>query len=302
MQHLLDLATRHAIDATLTSAVTIDGGPTAEQLRLLDAVRDHVLELAERPAPLDPDAAGAAITEPQVRRVVSEALIVLELMRHPASAALAEQVDRYLVVLGGDGAEQALVRDTIADARDRVAEDWARTREPTNDEPLLQGADDAEVLTRLRALGECPPGSLGRAFSDFYARNGLSLPVGHLSLVSHDFAHVLAGYEPTPEGELALQAMLVASTRGTHHFSGLLASLLLYEVGLLPFPDIEPKVAVLDRPGAPELFADAIRRGAECPCDVQALDHLALASRDLVALRADLGVPAPPAGPFTFVV
>jgi ubiquinone biosynthesis protein Coq4 len=167
---------------------------------------------------------------------------------------------------------------------------------------LLVGAADDEIAERLASLGDCPPGSLGRSFHDFYERNGFPPPVGHLSLVSHDFAHVLAGYDATPEGELALQAMLVAGTGGTRHFPGLLASLLLFEVGMMPFPDIEPKVAVLDRPGAAELFADAIGRGAASGCDLQHLDHLELADRDLVALRVELGVPAPVPGPSTFVV
>jgi hypothetical protein len=302
VHHLLPLDTRRAIFGTLTSAVAVDDGPTGEQQRFLDAVGTHVLDLDEAPAAFGPDASAAALVGPEVRRIVCEGLIALELMRHPPSTALAENVSCYLSALGGDDDEQALVRDSLADAREQVARDWARIQEPTTEEPMLAGADEEEIVRQLRSLGQCASGTLGRSFHDFYARNGFALPVDHLSLVAHDFAHVLAGYEATPEGELALQAMLVTAARGAHHFSGLLASLLLFEVGQLPFPDIEPKVAVLDRPGAAELFADAVRRGVDAGCDFQHLDHLAMASRDLVELRAELGITAPQDGPFTFVV
>ena len=35
--------------------------------------------------------------------------------------------------------------------------------------------------------------------ADFYRRHGFALPIDHVSLIGHDFAHVLAGYEPTPD-------------------------------------------------------------------------------------------------------
>ena len=286
--------------ATLTSAVAVDGGPTEEQERLIDAVAQHVLGLDDDTISLDPEGAAAALVEPGDRRLVIEALITLELVRHPASAPLAERVDTYIAALGGAD-EQVLVRDYVTDARELVAQDWARLREPSPEEPDLAGRGETELAERLQALGACPPGSAGRSFHDFYERHGFPLPTDHPSLIGHDFAHVLAGYEPTPEGELALQAMLVAATDGTAHFSGLLASLLLFEVGMLPFPDIEPKSAVLARPGAATLLADAVARGAAAGCDFQALDHVALADRDLAELRTELGIPAPVPGPFTFV-
>lgn len=296
----LDAPTRRAMLATLRSATAVDGGPTDEQRRLLDAVARHVLDVRDDTTPLDPAGAAAALVDPVDRRLVVEALITLELVRHPASAPLADQVDRYLAALGGAG-EQVLVRDYLHDAREQVARDWARFREGSPDEPGIEGRGETEVAQRLRALAACPPGSAGRSFHDFYERNGFPSPPDHPSLINHDFAHVLAGYEATPEGELALQAMLVAATGGAAHFSGLLASLLLFEVGMLPFPGIEPKSAVLARPGAAALFAEAVARGAAVGRDFQALDHLAFAHRDLAELRAELGIPAPVPGPFTFV-
>jgi hypothetical protein len=44
-------------------------------------------------------------------------------------------------------------------------------------------------------------------------------------------------------------------------------------------------------PGSPEIFADALRRGASCTADFSALDHLALAEEPLETLRSELGIP-----------
>ena len=299
--HHLDGVLRAAIWSTLWSAVDADGGPTPEQESLLRAVGTHVLDLGPvEPEPLGPARAAAAITAPELRRLVGEGLVVLELVRRPASAALADQVDRYLEALGYEGSDQLLVRDAVAASRERVVADWARTRTASVSAPPPEGDAD-QLLGALAALSACAPGTLGRSFHEFVERNGFTYERSHLSLVGHDFAHVIAGYEPVPEGELALQAFLVAAGGGGQHASGLLASLLLYEVGLLPFDGVEPKVAALERPGAADLFADAVARGVGVTLDIQAIDHLALVDRELADLRAGLGVSEPVVGPFTFV-
>lgn len=252
------------------------------------------------PLAIGPNDAADQIRPAELRRLVGEGLVVLELVRRPASADLADRVDAYLHALGYEGSDQILVRDAVAASRQRVVDDWSRTRTPSVSAPPAEVDADA-LLAQLDELGECAPGTLGRSLHDFLDRNRFTYEPGHLSLVGHDFAHVIAGYEAVPEGELALQAFLVAAGGGGQHASGLLASLLLYEVGLLPFDGIEPKVAALERPGATELFVDAIDRGLGVRLDIQALDHLAMVDRDLAELRAELAVPEPAAGPFTFV-
>jgi hypothetical protein len=60
-----------------------------------------------------------------------------------------------------------------------------------------------------------------------------------------------------PVDEVALQAMLTSATDGEHHFTGFIA----------------------------------IRRGAACDGDFQAVDHLGRADEPLESVRADLGIP-----------
>ena len=148
---------------------------------------------------------------------------------------------------------------------------------------------DPGLAARLRALADCPDGSLGRAFIDFYARWDLTFPGepggGDASLVPHDFTHVLSGYDADAPGELALQAMLTSSTGFEEHFSGLVASLSLYEAGKFDILQITPTVGALDAPGAAAELADALRRGAQCTCDFEAIDHLARQRSDRCRAR-----------------
>jgi ubiquinone biosynthesis protein Coq4 len=114
---------------------------------------------------------------------------------------------------------------------------------------------------------------------------------GDASLVAHDFSHVLAGYEPEPPSEVALQAMLTSANGFDHHFSGLIASLSLFETGTFEIMDITPKMGVLDRAGAAAELGDAFWRGSQCTRDFSGLDHLARVDEPLEDVRRACGIP-----------
>lgn len=302
MMHL-DRPTRTAVASTLYTVTDVDGGPTEEQRHLLDALMHHVMRVSPSEiTALSPEQAATAIERPRLRRAVGEILVTLELSRHAPSAALTERVGTYLEALEIEEGFQRLAADYLADDRERVYQDWERVRQPDMVEPFVEGLEDSEVALRMEALGDLPPDTLGWALFEFYRRNRFPwVPTdGSDNLIPHDLTHVLAGYGTTPEAEIALQGFMVGTSRGESHFSSLLASLLLFEVGMLPFPGIEPIKAVLARPGAAELFAAAIERGLQCPGDV-AGDHQGWLPRPLVEVRAELGIPEPAAGPHAFL-
>ncbi len=298
----LDLPTRTAVVGTLYTATDVDGGPTKEQRNLLEALARHVMRVPPSAAAAT-SPGEAAIEKPQLRKAVGEILVMLELVRHPPSAALTARVAEYLAALKIDDGFQQLAADYLAGDRERTYKDWERVRQPDLVEPFAQGLGDDALTKKMEALGDLPADSLGRGLFEFYRRNGFPwLPDDDQdSLIPHDLTHVLAGYGTTPEAEVALQAFLVGAARGESHFSSLLASLLLFEVGMLPFPGIEPITAVLARPNAAELFAAAIERGLECPGDI-AGDHQALLPRPLAEVRAELGILEPEAGPHMFIL
>jgi hypothetical protein len=277
---------------------SVAGGPTEQQRRLITTLLHSYYGIAgdaTRLEPMTPEELAQVATDEKTAQFLVQAMIVLEFCRHPATPEMAESVERYAAALGVTEPMLAVGRAAAQSGRDAVAADWNRFREAPRIEPTIPGEPDAALASRLRDLARCPAGSLGRAYFDFYDRHGLSFPGepdgGASTLVSHDFAHVLAGYEPNAVEEIALQAMLTSSTSGDSHFSGLVASLGLYEVGMLPFPGIEPKTRALARPRAAEELAHAVRRGAACSGDFQELNHLEIADEPIQRVRDQLGIP-----------
>jgi hypothetical protein len=216
----------------LLGAATVDGGPTDEQLGIIGALLHGYFDVDTDVGslePLDPSGLAAAVTDPKARHRVVQLMIVLEFSRHPGSDAMAKQVEDYAAALDVDEKMQVVARDALHAARAELNADYQRYHEDYDVEKQFAGTEDADMAARLRALEHCPPGSLGRAYFDFYQRWGLKFPGepggGDVIFVAHDFTHVLSGYEPDGPGELSLQAMLVSATDGDHHFSTFCASL-----------------------------------------------------------------------------
>jgi hypothetical protein len=281
----------------LLGAADVGEGATPEQVNLIGSLLRGYFgvdaDVASLSA-LSPADLAAQVDAADRKRVV-DLLVVLEFCRHPEDAAQATRVEEYARALGVDEPFLIVARDALTATQDEVMADWARFREPLGHEPGVTDAD-AALAARLRAFAVLPDGTLGRAYFDFYERWGIAFPGeeggGDASLVQHDFCHVLAGYEPDAAGELALQAMLASATDFEHHFSGLIASLALYESGKFDILEIHATVAALDRPGATDELADALRRGASCVCDFSAVDHLARAHELLDDVRAECGITA----------
>jgi len=300
----LDVATRTSVLGILYTATDVDGGHSKEQRDLLEALARHVMRVAPSAATvIEPAEAAAVISKPRLRKAIGEILVMLELVRHPPSAALTERVAEYLEALEIDDGFQSIASDYLADAREQIAKDWERVREPDLVEHFLDDLNDSELNEKMDALSKLPEGTLGKALFDFYRRNGFPwIPENDEdNLIPHDLTHVLAGYGATAEAEVALQGFLVGAARGERHFSSLLASLLLFEVGMMPFPGIETTQGLLGRPDAAELFASAIERGLQCHGDI-AIDHEKMLDRPLVQVRAELGIPEPIPGPHMFIL
>lgn len=283
----------------LLGAATVDGGPTDEQLGIIGALLHGYFGVDTDVGsldPLDPVGLAAAVEDPKARHRLVELMILLEFSRHPGSEAMADRVEEYAAALGVHEKMQIVARDALESARSELNADYNRYHDPYDIEPQFAGAEDAEMAKRLRELEHCPPGSLGRAYFDFYQRYNLKFPGepggGDVIFVAHDFTHVLSGYEPDGPGELALQAMLVSATDGDHHFSNFCVSLSLHEAGLYDSDIVIDKVGTLARPGAPEELADAIRRGAQCSADFATIDHLSRVDEPLEDVRRDLSIPA----------
>ncbi len=285
-----------AIARGLIGAAQVGDGPTPEQVSVVQGLLDGYFGVDADASSLDPLPAAdlaAAVDIADARRVV-DLLVVLEYCRHGDEDEQADRTEEYARVLDVDEPFLLVARDALGQHQDDVMADWGRFYEAPLAEPQAPVAN-AALATRLRGLAACAPGTVGRAFFEFYDRWQIPFPGdeggGEASLVAHDFSHVLAGYEPDPPSEIALQAMLTSATGFQHHFSGLIASLSLFETGTFVIDDITPKHGALDRPGAAAELGEAFRRGQECTSDFSALDHLALVDEPLDDVRRTCGIP-----------
>lgn len=102
--------------------------------------------------------------------------------------------------------------------------------------------NDPDLTDRYRALGDLGTDTLGRRFHDHCVQDGIAFP-GQKSgfpegAVYHDFTHVLAGYDTSPEGEMKAAAFQAGYTNGTWDFFTLLFAWVIHTAGvnLAPFP------------------------------------------------------------------
>jgi hypothetical protein len=294
----------------LLGAIDVDGGATDEQVAVLGAVVAGYwgrpdLDLNALPS-LDPSGAAAAVTEPAHRRRVRELMVMLELCRHPLSDAQVARVEEYATALGETGPGLALARTLVTQGATAAAADYFRFlagMEQEFEEPTLRGwpaGDDAvgantELAARLRELHDLPEDTLGHQYVEFYRRNGIELPGEDPNqpavFVSHDMCHVIAGYEPTGQEEIALGAMQLALDDTDVHWLAFLGNLSVHEAGFLGVGDLVPKDATLTRDGATDMLGRAFLRGSQCTGDFTAADHLALAAAPLAEVREQFGVP-----------
>jgi hypothetical protein len=280
----------------LLGAACVGAGPTAEQVSVIQNLLHGYFGVDTDVAALEPlPAAGltTAADDPSARRRLVDLLVVVEFCRHPGTAEQADRIEEYARAVQGDEPLLIVARDALTARQQDVMADWSRFHEAAVVEPTVE-VSDAELATRLRRLANCPRDSLGRAYFEFMDGRSLAFPGepggGDRTLVAHDFSHVLAGYNTDAPGELALQAMLTSATDFEHHFSGLVASLALYEAGKFEILDIKPRQEALARPGAAAELANGFRRGEACTCDFSAIDHLGRAREPLTAVRAECGI------------
>jgi hypothetical protein len=305
---ILDPETVEPVARALMGAIAVDGGATPEQCSVLDALLTHLWARPDLVSatlePFGPAEAAAAVPDPADRRRLNELMVVLELCRHPQTAAQVARVEAYAHALGLGGPELEICRDWIEQGAARATDDfdrfYAERLEDLSEPALVAGylhidEPDLDLADRLEALHQLPEGTLGHAYIDFYRRNHLTLPGADTHTpahyVSHDMNHVIAGYEPTGPGEIALGAFTLAMCDNDANWIQFVANLAIHEAGLVQHGAIMPKAATLARPGATGLLGDALHRGAQCTSDFSQVDHLSMAGWELAAVRAHFGVP-----------
>jgi hypothetical protein len=294
----------------MLGAADVDGGPTAEQLAVIAALAKGYYEIdldLSAVEALTPAETAEAFETTAQRRRVRELLVFVELCRHPVSATQAARVEEYCAAMGESGPGLLIVRDLVDQGKAQAAADYMRFLDGGLAKALLEpqlaaqypgslDAPDPALAGRLAALADAGPGTLGRAYVEFYERYGFDLPGNGTNMpavfVSHDMTHVISGYEPIAVEEIALGAMQLGINDTDAHWFQFLGNLGVHEAGYLDGGGtLVPKEGCLTRPGAPEAIAHALWRGAQCTGDFSTVDHLARAHEPLDDVRASFGIP-----------
>jgi hypothetical protein len=226
-----------------------------------------------------------------------------------------QSVERWAAALGVDSKALSLARDTAAGAYFKAQADlyrhgyWgalaALQGEAVTALVEQEGAaalamtmrPDPELAQRWRSLGDCQPGTLGRAVYDFYTLHGFEWPGesrgANPITAHHDWIHVLADYSATGLGEIETAAFRMTSTRLGGTLLTFLGELGFWHSGMVgsAFSGWHEAYS-LDAKDAPESVAEAFRRGAACTEDLYLrTDFFDFKDEDLIQLRQRWGIP-----------
>jgi hypothetical protein len=271
------------------------------------------LDLASVPI-ADDDAVADATHEERLHAV--HLMVVLEYVEHPLSTRVAAPIEDYAHGLGISG---TLLRDARHLAKGHFAwmyldlqrHSWyeeetikesvrGRWEELIRSKLAYTGVvADQVIAEKWRALRDCPEGSWGKAVADFYDRHGFPFPGERLGIYElgarHDWIHVLAGYETTPEGELDVFAFIAASMQDERGLVLLAITLGIFQNGSIHHvAGKRVKIARADTltdDGAVGRWVEAFRRGNLCTTDVMGTVRLFEHKNDpLDEARARFGV------------
>ncbi|MBX3606399.1 MAG: hypothetical protein KF788_14055 [Piscinibacter sp.] len=283
----IDVFPIHQLDTVfrvLRTALAPDTRPDARERRFLDTYA-RIVGYPLGPAdPLPIAAAAVNIAGARQRKRLVQLAAIAALLRRPVAAAgvtyvkaLADQLAVHEDVIGVLEAlqrGQALRARLLATRRTlgsllgeaRRAGGWAGVLRFLAAMFLRRGGDHA-LHARYERLATLPEGTLGRTYWQHMKSEGFGFPgaPGGIaeSVAYHDVAHVLAGHEATPLGEIQ-QGSFQGGNRRTDGFFFIQFVLLQFHHGIKASPVAPAAVGHFD----PELVLWAIHRGARCSVDM----------------------------------
>ena len=248
------------------------------------------IDLAAVPV-ADDDAVAHATDEERLHAV--HLMVVLEFVEHPLSTRVELPVEQYA---HGLGVSLTLLRDARKLAKGHFAwmyldlqrHSWyeeetikesvrGRWEELIRSKLAYTGVvADRVIAQKWSSLRGCPAGSWGKAVADFYDRHGFPFPGERYGIYElgarHDWVHVLAGYETTPEGELDVFAFIASSMQDERGLVLLAITLGLFQNGSIHH--VAGKKITIARAdtltdgGAVDRWVEAFRRGNLASTDV----------------------------------
>ena len=279
--------------------------------RVVRAIQDHLgLDLDPDTLPPIGDAALAVdLVDPWLRQQLVRALVIGLLIDDVGTPADLARVEHVAFVLGVD--EPALIDAKLMIAGKRwrlrrhvVARMWAidhikariaergflRTIIPLIYSTFFGRYTNRALAAKYAALRDMPEGSLGRGYIAYVDANKFGLPGerGAVTdiIVPHDLAHVLGGYDTTPQDEV-LVASFSAGHRVKDPFAFVMFVLFQFHLGVRMTPGAKAERGHFD----PALVIEAIARGAAMTIDLTGTwDYWPDLAMPIETLRARYGI------------
>lgn len=319
---------RHSLVAGLKDLIDCGDQGTQEQTSVLKAIALGIfkipLETYNNLQSVSQHQLAQTVNEPFLRRRYIQLAIMLELCRHPKSQQQLSKLESAAELLGLKGDALTVCRNMIDSSALEATTDYIRRYEQyflalqeqhgpeTFNHEGSRQYDDLFFQT-LDSFSSMSPGSLGREFFNFYERNGMRLPsrtsINPGYYVCHDMNHVIAGYEPTGIGEICLGAFKLSMNDSDANWMASMTNFLIHEAGVFkpghsaqyepvgadgdPFDGLKGQRGVMTLKGAPEMLADALERGSQCPMDFSTIDHIEMATIPLKEIREKYNVVPP---------
>jgi tellurite resistance protein len=160
-------------------------------------------------------------------------------------------------------------------------------------QPYKGANADPALAARFHALAQLPQESFGRTFAVFYLSQKYAFPGEEQALnfkfaTSHDSAHLLAGYDTTPRGELLVSTFTAAMHRNEAMSGHVLPVIMSWHLG------IELNAVAASAKGAldPQEFWHAWARGERMKTDLFGpdWDFWAAAREPIETVRARVGI------------
>ncbi|KAK4045133.1 hypothetical protein OUZ56_032541 [Daphnia magna] len=251
----------------LKTVCAISQGIAPLEARFLDAVQRHLFGTAfdiEVIAPVDVYELARAVPDGEARAAILSGMVVASCIDGEASTDEMALIARRSRGRAPAGACEA----GVADARD----------------------GDTNVAAKYAALRDYAPETLGRKYTEFLDKHGISLPgarhAGPESLVARDVLHVLGDYG-TSASEAAAVAAFQAACHGASPFESSLFALAQFELSRSVTEESDAAFPALDA----EVMAEGAARGAkvdrEAWSDFDLWDHV---SRPVDDVRAALRI------------
>ncbi len=265
------------------------------QRAMLDAAQRLVLETdleVEILSPISPEELASHFDDPRQARQLIRLMVAMSLADGPPTKEQVALLSSFAAALGVEEPSVGVVRHLakkrllsfrLAFMRHSHVRTYLRNtyRMLGGVRPMIRAIlvargvarENAELASRFHALERLPEDTLGHQFYRHCTDEGLAFPGEKggfpIGALFHDFSHVLAGYDTSPEGEMKNAAFQAGFTRDDDDFFTMLFAIVIHTAGINMTP--LPMPVLLGRIGQGSLALDvlqALRRGAAMKVDL----------------------------------